>query len=372
MAGWITVRAGQVPPRHGRRSVLRLAVGATLALVAAGCTADADGSTAPDPSASSGPGGDREVSTAEAIADEADGADEEARAALLADVRRLSVLTAGAGAAITGPGAGVVASITQGLKEQLAALAPPAEGEGPPTSGQGPPAATPEQLVEALAAASGAAAGRAVSVSAPLARLAAALAAGHAVAATSLARTLGLGLPPGVTPPAVDTSGARTGETAPVPSAARSRVADRRTVADTLAVARDVEAQARYAYGVAAVHLREEALAVAMALRSAHDDTVGALGTALASAASASSSPPRDVYLIPFPVTDDTRAAMLGAGVEDACANAWADVVAAVAPGERAGATSLLVARAQQGAQWRFRLGQGAALVPLPGLSGRG
>ncbi len=342
--------------RPSRRAVLGLGLSACLGVTAAGCS-----STGEEPAT---PGGDEVGAAPSAPGPEVlASADEAARTALLRSVRDLTALTGAASAVVVGPGAAVLAAITQGLTEQAAALTTP---EDAPAHTPPPPApgATPEQVLEALGAASGAASSMLAGVSAPLARLVAALAAGHAVAATSLARTAGLAAPTGAAPPPVDTAGTRT-------DATPNLSVPPRDAAPALGTARDVEAQARYAYGVAAVHLTGEALAVAVALRAVHDDAVGALGTTLESSGAPSTAPPRDAYLLPFPVTDGEAAAKLGADVEDACADAWADVVAALGPAARAEAAAVLVARAQQGAQWRFRLGQGAALLALPGLSGR-
>lgn len=362
VARWIIVRPLKDSPRPSRRSVLGLGLGACLAATAAGCS-----STPEKPPAARGDAVDAAPPGSPGSPEPGQGvlasADEEARTALLGTVRDLTALAGAASAVADGSGAAILAAITQGLTEQAGALTTPEDDPAPAVPSPGP-GATPEQVLEALGAASVAAASEMADVSPPVARLAAALAAGHAVSATTLARTTGLGAPAGAAPPPVDAAGARTdvAPTLPVPP---------RDAAPTLSTARDVESQARYAYGVAAAHLTGEALSVALALRAVHDDAVGALSVALESSGARPAPPPREAYLLPFPVTDDASAAMLGAGVEDACADAWADVVAAVAPKGRAEAAAVLTGRAQQGAQWRFRLGQGASLLALPGLSGR-
>ncbi len=338
---------------------MALALVAPFSLVVAACSVGGDTSRPSPESDAEGRPAQTEGS------DAGSQADERARTTLLADVRDLTSATGSVAAG--GPGAAVVAAITQVLADQASALAPRSEPRSPepppPATGAEQPAG-PERLVTMLAAASTAATSVLPEVGAPMARLVAALAAGHAVAATTLARAAGLGAPSGVEPALVDATGTRTGGVAPVAQPVPSAVA-------SLSTALDVEAQARYAYGVAAVHLAGEDLAVALALRDVHDDAVGALAGALEPTAPESASPPRDAYRLPFPITDGASAATLGADVEDGCADAWADVVAGAAPGARTGAASRLVARAQQGAQWRYRLGQGASLVPLPGLSGR-
>ena len=282
--------------------------------------------------------------------------DEDVRQALLADVVALQASTA----ALADPGAGapVVAAVGAALAEQARSLTTRADAQRPAPAGPATTGPTsPADLVTALAAAAAAAAGRVESPSGPMARLTAAVAAGHAVAADVLARASSVPAPAG-----------QAGQAGPAAGPASSATGRSQVVA--LVRAREVEAQARYAYGVVAVHLRGDLRSTALARRTVHDEAVGASDEALDGAPGADPGP-RDAYVLPFAVVDDVSAATLAAAVEDGCADAWADVVAAADPRARSGPAAAVTERALQGARWRYRLGRGADLTPLPGLSGR-
>ena len=133
------------------------------------------------------------------------------------------------------------------------------------------------------------------------------------------------------------------------------------TVAQALAAALTVEHQVVYGYGVAGAHVSAAAHAQALRDLEAHrirrDRLAAMLGPAAPVAAAA--------YALPFPVHDDATARSLCALLEDGCAGAAWDLVAAAAPGSAARdlGVSWLAESAVGAARWRS-LSPGA---PLPG-----
>lgn len=337
----------------GRRAVL--ATFGALALGAAGCSV-----VAPQERTSAAPGRSSPPSTSRPPGVEGD---EGARRALLSDVddlrARIAALVGGGGGSV------LVDAVGTALEEQARALTTRADAQ-PSTPSSPPGDASLPALVDALAAAAATASARlGRPLSGAMARLVAAVAAGHAVGADVLARASSLPGPQGLPPAGGPGGSGRPDVPAPgsTPDAGAARALSR---------ARDVEAQARYAYGVVAVHLEGDVLAAALAMRSAHDEASTALDAALSGAPGAKPGPgPRDAWALPFAVVDDVTAATLAARVEDGCADAWADVVAATGGADRAAAATAVTVRALQGARWRYRLGRGADLTSLPGLSGR-
>jgi hypothetical protein len=76
-------------------------------------------------------------------------------------------------------------------------------------------------------------------------------------------------------------------------------------------------------------------------------------------------------WALPAPVHDVPAALALALHLEEASADAAADLVAAAAPRDRAADAALLADRAARAAAWRAEAGHPAVLVALPGLSGR-
>lgn len=292
-------------------------------------------------------------------------ADDEARRALLSGVdglrARVAVLVGAGGAP------GLVGTVGTALDEQSRALGTRADAQDPSVPSPAPPDGSIAALADALAAGGAAAAALlGEPISGPMARLVAAVAAGQAVLADVLVRASSLPQPQG--------SPAAGGPGGAVPAALPDLAPPRGAApARALSRARDVEAQARYAYGVVAVHLEGDVLAAALALRETHDQAVTVLDAALSGApgGAAAAPEPRDAWALPFAVVDDVTAVTLAATVEDGCTDAWADVVAAVDRSDRTAAATTVTTSALQGARWRYRLGRGADLAPLPGLTGR-
>ena len=127
------------------------------------------------------------------------------------------------------------------------------------------------------------------------------------------------------------------------------------------------EQQAVFGYQVVAAQLRADddpaadpAAADLSRHRRRQDLAAAQLGRLGAPPAAA---PP--AYALPGPVTDARAAADLAAALEQACAQAYADLVAAAEPAQRALPAGWLVAAALAETRWA------GAVPPLPGLDGR-
>ena len=133
------------------------------------------------------------------------------------------------------------------------------------------------------------------------------------------------------------------------------------TERQALAAALSVEHQVIYGYGVAGAHVSAATHARVLRELDAHRlrrDRLAALLGASAPAAAAA-------YAMPFPVHDDATARSLGAVLEDGCAGAAWDLVAAAAAGSAARdlGVSWIVDAAVAAARWRG-VSPG---TPLPG-----
>ncbi len=274
-------------------------------------------------------------------------ADELARRDLLDGVRALRAAVAAPPPADAAVGADLAGALAAVLAEQEAALAPDgalAPADLPPAGAD--PAGAPAALATAMTAAADRAVEHLERVTGPVARLAAAVAAGHRVAAAAVA--VAAGAPEPAAPPE---PGPLTGPGEPEPLAAAVRA----------------EGAARYGCAVVAVHLGEPLLALALADLEVHRRAADLL----AAAAPPGAAPPAAAYALPFAVVDAASAVELAVVLEDGTADAWADLVGAVAPGDRAAAAGVLAARARRAAAWRRVAGRPAQLRALPGVSGR-
>jgi hypothetical protein len=136
------------------------------------------------------------------------------------------------------------------------------------------------------------------------------------------------------------------------------------TPTQALIAALGVEHQVVYGYGAAGAHLPAAGRAEALRELDAHRlrrDQLAALVTQMGATASAAAP----AYALPFPVTDATTATALCARLEDACAGAAWDLVAATSAGSAARrlGVSWLGQSAVAAANWR-----GGSPVPaLPG-----
>lgn len=135
------------------------------------------------------------------------------------------------------------------------------------------------------------------------------------------------------------------------------------TLGEALAAALAVEHEVIYGYGVAGARLvghdRSAALSAYDEHRLRRDRLAGLL-------TSRGLTPPvaAPAYAVPFPVTDTATARRLCAQLEDGCAGAAWDLVAASSPGDetRELGVQWLGEAATAGARWR-----GSAGPPLPG-----
>lgn len=292
-------------------------------------------------------------------------ADELARRELLGDVEALgrTARTLAGSPDTTAERAAALQALLGAFEEQGAALRVHVEPPRAPTADL----PDPPDLAGALSAAALRALAHLEAVTGPMARLVAAVAAGHEVAAVVLTGPTDQAQAPHGVPPA--------------PVAARPPATLPNTPPNTppvtppvtppaLAAAIDAEGAAQYGYGVVAVHLAEPLLSLALAERDVHDRAIDDLVAALA-ATGAPPHPPAGAYGLPAPVVDSASAVLLAVAVEDAAADAWADLVAAGEPGQRAVAAATLAARAQQAAAWRVHAGLGLQLRAMPGISGR-
>ena len=123
------------------------------------------------------------------------------------------------------------------------------------------------------------------------------------------------------------------------------------TLREALAAALAVEHQVVYGYGVAGAHLsaaaRPRALRALDAHRQRRDRLAALVGPSAPAAAAA--------YALPFPVRDDATARSLCAVLEDGCAGAAWDLVAAAAAAStgRDLGVSWLAESAVAAARWR-------------------
>jgi hypothetical protein len=136
------------------------------------------------------------------------------------------------------------------------------------------------------------------------------------------------------------------------------------TVAEALAAAVAVEHQVVYGYGLAGARLRGHDRAVALAALDAHRARRDEL-EALLTRHGSTPPPAAPAYAAPFPVRDATSARALCASLEDGCAGAAWDLVAASAPDttERFAAVGWLAVAAVAASTWHG----GKAASALPG-----
>ena len=140
------------------------------------------------------------------------------------------------------------------------------------------------------------------------------------------------------------------------------------TEPDALTAAVDTENQAIYGYGLAGAHFtgrdRADALA-ALDTHRARRDRLASLATRQGATPPAAAA----AYAPPFPVADVASARRLCAALEDACAGAAWDLVAASGPvsQSRSLAVTWLTDAAVAAARWRGAAGSDPALPGQPG-----
>jgi hypothetical protein len=138
------------------------------------------------------------------------------------------------------------------------------------------------------------------------------------------------------------------------------------TALEALVAAVAVEHQVIYGYGLAGARLVGHDRLLTLAALDAHRSRRDQLA-ALVARRSATPPPAAAAYRPPLPIVDVSSARALCAALEDACAGAAWDLVAASARAttERALAVGWLTAAASAAAQWRR--GTVTPVPPLPG-----
>jgi len=140
------------------------------------------------------------------------------------------------------------------------------------------------------------------------------------------------------------------------------------TEVDALVAAVDTENQTVYGYGLAGAHFAGRERAAALAALDAHRARRDQLASMVTQHGA---TPPTaaPAYAPPFPVVDVPSARNLCAALEDACAGAAWDLVAASGPASQSRSLAVvwLTDSAVAAARWRGAAGSNPALPGQPG-----